>query len=533
MAYKHETNLIFGPVLPPELDRVGLAFISAPFLSPDTAIASLAADRYANENYGHIADDVEIFTEGSTGQTLGISAYIPSTTLGGRYSPTGGGTIGPTLHTFKEDALSASLKILTSPIKVAGLKITPSDTWYPLIQPGTVWRRYTVSSLDPASGWIKLSGAVEGDQLWLIYAVPEYRYGTEYTSSSVFPDTSNYKYKKHSEICSVVGRNLIGYRGNIVEISDIYVNGSKQYTGTLDFSNQTESDYIKHIDRSTKTITLTKALLPDDEVLVEYLAYNDFYTYSGFKNIANSWFSFDANPEYGHWIGDELTNTVKNSSTSLLQQTTIYAVPTAYMKYVYEPAIPSTGTSLGRMILQFARAIDYGETHFIRHIVTGERLEQLDSRITNSSPKATWGHAVIGLNYYDEFGSISTDIFSRLVPTMLPLARVVLAAPASVNSVAVADIRVRGGGIPEDYALEAVEANGGLDSIRGYWDMATWSGAAVKEGGVVEVQIDTSILKTDPDDMDPNTFLAEEIYEIVKDSIAPGIDFRIVYVDGV
>jgi hypothetical protein len=33
--------------------------------------------------------------------------------------------------------------------------------------------------------------------------------------------------------------------------------------------------------------------------------------------------------------------------------------------------------------------------------------------------------------------------------------------------------------------------------------------------------------------MDPNTFLAEEIYEIVKDSIAPGIDFRIVYVDGV
>jgi len=528
MSNKNELNLIFGPTMPPELESVGLAFIAAPYLEADTSIASLAADRYANENYGHLADDVLVFSEGVANKTLDLVTNIDPLTVGGRFSPTGLASYGPYRHTFQADDEEINLKILHTPIKVVGLNQTTGNNWYPLIQPGTVWRKYVVSSMDSATGWIKLSGAQEGDQLWLIYAVPEYRYGTEETISTT-PFSSGFKYKLHQEVCSLIKANQIAYKGPIDLIKNIYINGSKQYSGDLNYTGATQHSYVKNLDPVLKTITLSKSLLPDDHILVEYLGRNDLYTYSGFRDSTNTWYSFDANCEYGHWIGNDQTRSLNNSANALLNQVTIYAIPSAYMKYSFEPAIPSTGTHVGKVTLKFVRACEHGETHFIRHIVSGERLEQLDSRITGTSVKSTWGHAVFGMNYYDEYGTFETDIFSRIVPTMLPLARVVLAAPASVNSVAYADTRIRGGGVPEDYPLEVVESQGQTDTVRGYWDMATWSGAALKEGGVVEVQIDSSILKTDPEDTNPETFTAEEIYEIVKASMLPSVDFRIVY----
>ena len=113
---------------------------------------------------------------------------------------------------------------------------------------------------------------------------------------------------------------------------------------------------------------------------------------------------------------------------------------------------------------------------------------------------------------------------------MLPLGKFVLAAPASINSTSIADIRNRGGGVPEDYSYTAIDTNtDGIDTLKGFWDQGIWEGEVVKEGGVVEVKIDPSLLKDSEDDPDPTTFTYSQIYEIVKSQMPPGIEFEIIF----
>lgn len=514
-------NLFFGPKLPVELDLVGLTFIAAPMLHPDSAVASLSAERYAKENYPHIDYNWELIQDIQIGSTIDLSLFIPAvknslftTDDTANYSSVGNisVTVGDTFW---------SPKILNNPIKVLGINITPANTWQPIIKPGTVWRKYTVPSTEPTDSWLRASGLVEEDTVILIYTVPETRYNTTTGTHPDYPSTVQYKTVK--ELPAITSPNTLKYTQNLEILTEVRVNGTLPYTDTLYFTGTETHSLIKSIDKISKTITLTKSLGPDEYVEITYLAYNDYYNYSGFRDKNGQWYAFDSNPEYGHLITDDSTHQLRPASDVLLEQITIYALPSAYLKVEQDPFTD------GRYVMTFVRAINYDETHFVRHLISGERTENIGSRFGGSTA-STWGYAISGRNYYDEVGTFYSDIFSEEIPSMLPLGKFVLAAPASINSTSIADIRNRGGGIPEDYSYTAIDTNtDGIDTLKGFWDQGIWEGEVVKEGGVVEVKIDPSLLKSDEDDPDPTTFTYSQIYEIVKSQMPPGIEFEIIF----
>jgi hypothetical protein len=539
MAY-NELNLYFGPKLPLEFETVGLAFIAAPNLRSDTAIGALSAIRYARENYDHV-EQLSIFDAGYSQAKLNvqytssnINAFSsPSSAIPGEGAYSSLGTI-----TLTDEYWGPEL--LNSAIKVNGMRITPAGTWYPLVQPGLVFRSNYVlaaSGIEPANSWLKRvfdpNGTSGVDQFFtLIYSVPEVLYSSTVSGNvgNTFPP-SQAKYKTVKEIATPTSPNTISYEGNLEVLKSITINGTVKASGLFTGNEAGSGDvYFRVLDKIGKEIKLRSSIAPDDTVELEYLSYSDYYVYTGFRDVSGNWWPFDANPEYGHYIGNSDTNGFDLSSDALLNQITIYAIPTAAIKHYFVEAASGSNT-IGTLHMQVYRAVDYGETHFVRHMVSSEPVEKIEAR-DGGSIINTWGHAYFGRNYYDEQNQYGGDIFSFTVPSMIPLGRFVLAAPAATKSVAIADIRERGGGVPMDFPMVGVDSQeDGIDKLRGFLDMGIWEGKAVKEGGVVEVQIDKSLLKTDLDSLDPTTFLASEIYDIVKSQIPPGIDFEIKYVE--
>lgn len=505
-------NLLFGPSMPPEMEVIGLSFIAAPVLQPDSSIASLSSERYVRENYSHL-NQFTVFDSSSVGDYIGVSFIYPGTTFGGVYANMGGNSGGGRIDLQEQ---GWALESLHSPIRVKGMSITRDGSWFPLIESGVVWRQHTIHTNESASSWLIRSGLEVGDEVYLIYTVPESRYGTKSTNSSnTFPGSGS-QLKTVVEIASVVTPSQLSYEGNIKVLQGITVNGSSKFSGSYD--GATEDTYIRRMDPLLKIIDLKDSLLPDDHVRLEYLTYMDSYTYSGYKDYTGRWYSFDGNPEYGHFINDPDDYILKASSACLLRQATIYLIPTAYVRAT---TTSGTGTYLGDVDFVFTSAFDYGETHFVRHIIG-----QPDEEITadqDAGPINTWGHAVFGKNTYDQGVYSSNDIFSTVVPSMMPLGRLVLAAPASVNSIAHADIRLRGGGVPLDFPMTAVNTEAeGLDKLRGFWDLGIVDGKAIKEGGVIVVEVDSSLL---------DTYTADEIYTTVKDQVPLGVDVEIKYVN--
>lgn len=528
----NELNLFFGPKLPLEFETVGLAFLAAPTLRSDSAIGVLSAIRYAKQNYDHLGTS-NLFDTGYAGAKLDIEyscnniSYLGGTV--GAFSSQG--TVSLTDEDWGFDTLNSA-------IKVKGVKITPANTWYPIIQPGVVFRPgyiIAASGIEPSGSWLKraMDPTNQNNQnfyLTLVYSVPEVLYSSTVSGDIgvAFPNAQA-KYKTVKEIAIPSSPNTIGYEGDIYALQIISINGTVRASGLFTgVESGSGHSYIRNIDPITKQITLRASLSPDDYIELQYLTYNDHYVYTGFRDYGGSWWSFDANPEYGHYIRDYEANTYRNSSDALLSQVTLYAIPSAAIKYEFVEN-PVNSPTLGTLILTAYRAIDYGETHVIRHTISSEPVELINSR-DGGTVINTWGHAVFGRNFYDEATILGDDIFNLRIPSMIPLGRFVLGAPASVNSVSVADIRERGGGVPENFPMVAVESQeNGLDTLRGFFDLGIWEGKAIKEGGVVEILIDKSLLKTDPLDTNPSTFLASEIYDLVRSQIPPGIDFEIRY----
>lgn len=510
-----QLKLTFGPSVPVTGDILQIAFVAGPYLRPDTAIASLSSERYVVPNYAHIEKFTLHSAEGS-GFFSDIGAFFEGTTITGE----GTGTVGAFTYGGALDlSQDIELPVVISPIRMMGVEITKAGSWQPLITPGTVWHNHIVHANEPASSWLIRSGLEEGDEVILIYSVPEHLYSLlEKNSSSTFPGSGT-ALREIVEFASVTSPHTITYEGDIKVLKRITLNGTVLFDG--DFDHSQESTVIKRFDNKIKTIETFKALFPDDLIQITYLSYPSFASYSGYRDYTGNWFPFDANPEYGHWIKDPDDGNFYSSPASLLKEATIYLIPSAYVQVI---TVPNTGEASGTIIdsvaLRFESAYNWGETHFIRHLI-GRPQEEL-SPIQKKGTKNTWGHAVLGINRYDEGLSASVDIFSKKVPSMMPLGRIILSAPASVNSVATADTRIRGGGVPMDFPMQAVETQtDGIDKLRNFWDLGIWDGKVVKDGGVVEVEIQESVL---------NSFTQDEIEEFIRQRVSPGVDVVIKYV---
>lgn len=541
----NELNIMFGPRIPDDLDAVGLAFVAAPEMRPDFAVASLSAQRYVQNNFDHLEEDIALLSE---------VLFIPQETIEGKTLTVGVGKAPITGLTnpnaYGDDAWLSSqislseenwrFQIPHEAIEVLGINISKANSWRPIIKPGVVWRPYIlqVGATEPGSAisWIRRAIPEPSDgqpqYIILIYAVPEHRYGTEVTTLNLPFPPNPARFKVLKEIGQATAPNKISYDGIIHSITEITINGTSRFSGT--YTGVEDDDYIKAIDFSLKTIDVSRELLPDDIIEITYNSYADFYNYSGFRSynassLIQTWYPFDANPEYGHVIGNDTDENIVNSSIALLNKVTLYAIPSAIMvpTFVEDTVDPDR---IGTLTLTFHRGVDFNETHFVRHMVSpGDITEKIITR-SGGAVANTWGFATLGLNYYDEQVILGGDRFSNRFPYMIPLGRFVLGAPAAVESVSNADIRIRGGGVPSEYPDIAVDStSGGIDTLKGFLDLGIWEGKAIKDGGVVEIKIDPSKLTTDENNTDPTKFLASEIEEIVKGMVPPGIDYEIVY----
>lgn len=525
---------IFGPTVPEQLESVGVSFVSAPTFRPDLSVAVLSAERYVRQNYAHVRE-LDLMTSALDASGSVVSVYGGTNVLG-MYTAgaSGEGKVGGwTLAESTPSLENYRLRVLMNPITLEGLYLSKAGSWLPVIKPGCVWREHTVkaeefdagttfdaggvpSSVVNQSSWLARSGLIPGDEVFLIYTVPEHAYTPTNTSTSTtYPGTQSIM-RRMTEYAGVVAPRKLSYRTPIKTILAVTVNGSGVYSGRFD--GTVENSFLKRIDHDLQIVELNKSLSPSDQVLLEIETYSDRYIYSGFRHYNNFWYAFDANPEYGHFVGDYESNTLVNSSTALLNQVTLYLIPSAYVKVTNYPGETST-----RVTLRYETAFNWGETHFVRHIL-GQNDEEISTRQQDSTIN-TWGYAVAGRNYYDEQVGYSDDVFSLDVPSMMPLGKVVMAAPAGIGSVQVADVRERGGGVPIDFPFTSVEAGAsGIDTLRGYWDLGTYDGAAIKEGGVVEVVIDSSMLQS---------YTQDEIRAIVESYLPPGIDYELIFRSGV
>lgn len=519
-------TLFFGPRLPHELEHIGIAFVSAPTLQPDFAVGTLSAQRYVSQNYPHIEKHTLI--DGSTAeQTVDVSLVYQGTDVNGLYSSTlsfqSSGSI-----TLSED--DYGVQTLNSPIKVRGITITRAGSWAASLVPGTVIRPHVISEREPDDSWVKRcmtavgTGEIAvGDLVYLIYTIPEAAYGSRQTSTSETFPGAEAEMRQTRQVGRAVNPNTIGYEGSLKIITAITVNGVTKFpTVGGQYDGTTDDPYIKRLDVRNRQIEIYDSLGPNDHIVIEALELAETYDYLGYRDYTGTWYGFDANPEYGHFTRDDRTGGYQNSASLLLEEITIYLVPSALFTVHIPPLDEEADPSYaGQATIRFHSAFNYGETHFVRHKVGGVADEEIVSRANEGSTN-TWGHAKLGLNHYDEGVYFPDDVFDPNRPSSMPLGRIVLSAPIASRSVAVADIRQRGGGVPEEFPMTAVNAEeDGLDRLRMHWDMGIWEGKAIKEGGVIEIRIDPSVL---------DTFTSAEIERRVRSEIPPGINYEIKYV---
>lgn len=530
---ENELTLIFGPYIPENVEAAPLAFVSSPLMEPDAAVALFSTDRYVRENYAHLRS-INL-TPGYVQGEISFSGGFEGTNLLGQEAGPAypGGFSYPFPVKVALEGVQFSTKVLNTQISVDALYASPARSWHPLVRPGVVSREYIVpdwektESQDPngCAWFMKIKNGSgqplvrPGDRIVLIYAVPEHMYGTlETDASSTFPGAET-RLRRLKENAGVVAPSKLSVGMDPKVVKKITVNGKTVFSGSVDGTDD-GSGYIRRLDRTLKTIDVRDSYAPDAAVVVEYLTPADFYHYRGYRDRAGVFFPFDANPEYGHIIGDPTLGTYRASAECLFEQATLYLIPSAIM---YPTIVENFDDGDPLLDMTYYSALSYGESHFVRHLV-GQQDEEIQPRGPGGFLNR-WGQAVLGRNYYDEEPTAESDIYSKIVPSMLPIAKLNLAAAASVDAISNVDARTRGGGVPEEFPMAAVNAQeDGLDRLRSFLDLGNWEGKAVKDGGVIEIRVDRSLIYPLGD------FTEDQIAEVIRNEVPPGIDYEIVFV---
>lgn len=508
-------NLYYFPTVDSS-NAFPIGFFSPPKLTPDNSLAILSTERYVTQNQS----DIYTYTYSPSGLTVveaNASLEFPGTTIG---SDTVGGFSIPS---GPLDVQSGDVQFswLNSPIVFLGVDAAQNNSFNPVISTGMVWRFYQVSNNEPEWSWLRKAGLQAGDEVFLGYSVPEAYYG-----SSDITDASEFDTCKTStwiEDTHPSGPHTIKFTRPLKYLNSITINGT---VNTVNVGVDGQTSLVRGIDPVSNTITLRRTLDPNDKITLNYEVYTEFYRYSGYKYVDAdynvTWQPCDLNPGYGREISDQVTGTVKPSSVGLFNQVLIYLIPVCFCKLNFTSAGTADSATLNGS-LTFDSAFNYQETHFVRHYI-GETNEVFDEDLGFSYDDFWnyWGVAPFGQSEYDESGTgqLVDDVFSTFLPSMMPIGKILLGGPGSIESVKSVDIRPRGGGVPETYSIPALQGTGYEDELRNLWDFGNWPGKLYHEGGSFTVGMDKSIL---------DTYTQQQVEELVAFYTPPGVKAIIEY----
>lgn len=509
------SNLYYYPTVD-SANAFPIGFFSPPKLTPDNSLAILSTERYVTQNQS----DIYTYNYAPSGLTVlqaEASIEFAGTTVNGITNGSFSIPSGPL------DVLNGNIQFtwLNSPIVFLGVDPAPNNSFNPIISTGMVWRFHQVSDNEPEWSWLRKAGLAAGDEVFLGYSVPE----TFYHSSDISEPSEFYSSRTNTWIEDVhpSGPHSLKYTRPLQYLNSITINDTVYSIG---ISNEGSTNLVRNIDPVSRTIILRRTLDPTDRVTLNYQVYSEFYRYTGYKFVDESynttWKTCDLNPGYGREIADQVTNTIRPSSVGLFNQVLVYMVPVCFCKLNFTSTGPAdeailTGT------LTFDSAFNYGETHFVRHYI-GETNEVFDESLGSSYSDFYnyWGVTPFGQAEYDDndLGSLTDDVFSSFLPSMMPVGKVLLSGPGSIDSVRAVDLRPRGGGIPETYSLPALQGTGNEDNLRNLWDFGNWGGKLYHEGGSFTVTLSESIL---------DTYSKEQVEKLVGFHTPPGIKAIIEY----
>ena len=516
----------FGPYLPLDRDRFGLSYVTPPALVSDNSAVVIASERYFPHNEAKMRSLILVSATTTT-------ASMPYLLISHIPAPAAGILPAAVESTYFTDewieqtvggAADLTVSVLNQPISIQGVYTDESAGWGVGISPGLVWREHVVSSDEPSGSWIKRSGAAVGDSLILIYTVPEIAYGPSPSVGSSGTTNLNFPgyqadLEEVTEIAHFVdARTLQLLSTPVVGISNLSINGVRRGDLSTLYTGSEVSSVFQALDPNTGVLALTVSVAPQDIATVTYLTPRQTYKYHGFRDYSGLWYHLDLNPERGHYMSDEVSSGLVDSSAAASEGVLIYLVPSAYIVVSTFQSSSGTDSYAATAILDYRSAYSWGESHFIRHRKSASDIETV---YTRGVKPAHWGSFYFGVDRYSA-PTVDDYMILDFMPSAIPLGRILPSAGLSPDSASPVDVRVRGGGLPPQFAAASVVGSSGqVSRVKSWWDMANWDGPPVTIGGAAIVEIPSSVL---------SVYTAQDVDRIVQSRVPPGIRAIVRYV---
>lgn len=329
------------------------------------------------------------------------------------YSQSQGGTTVTVTGTTIVNNPYSTVYGVSSAITVDGAIQDATGGWRLLVKDGIFERPYVMSSLEPTGSWLSQAGFNNGDNIVLVYTVPEYNLGAQWTDPSN-PSLINHYIMENGLICQSITDNIISLgRINAYKLFSLSVNGVTivaSPSGTL--VSNLSSEYpsvISQTDSVNGTITLVGSVNSNDLIEASFTYQSDRYSYGGYYD-GTSWRDLDLNPGAGHMWEVGVDYRGRSGADLINSPILLYLLPSC----AYYASGDSTGKYLYRTAMDVAASGFVPIRSFLRHTTEGGGMQ----------------------------GTVPG------YPSAVVLAKIFITPPGVIDDISLMDVRQRGGGIP-------------------------------------------------------------------------------------
>jgi hypothetical protein len=304
-------------------------------------------------------------------------------------------------------------------ITVDRIYVDKTDGWRLGIKDGIFERRFTMSSSEPSGSWLRAVGFNDGDDIVLIYTIPEYNLVSQWRSWES-PDFLRHFQYVYRQRCQLSDNRTVWLGNNDIKyISEIVVNGTRIILGDTHYMVSVQNvvskypDLLESIDPDAGILKFKRSFNDTDIIESSHVYVEPRYIYRGYYD-GQSWHDLDLNPAAGHRWNFCVDSKGKAGFDILNSPVVIYLIPTA--------AYYASGDTNGNYIYHSAFELppETRPTCFVRHLAG-----------THTNEGEVPGY-----------------------PSAAIIGKIFIVPPGSINDVSVLDIRSRGGGLPEDWGSD-------------------------------------------------------------------------------
>jgi len=377
------------------------------------------------------------------------------------------------------------------PPRVVGVEQISRYHWGVRIRPGLVYQRYVIPSYEAGHSWLLRAGFNRGDDLVLVYTLPEY------TATSV----GGVPVSRRMERVMV--------QSGVFHVERPIHNGMEHMLVTDGVSlTGPANGTVFHASMFGREVTIKSGSLASYTGPAEftYWYYSPDYVYTG------CWWEGASGPV------PAVFNLSAHSKSGLIvgpfaRQFVTQQYPTLSYRRAYQECL-FTGASiflLPSMAIPYSRFVQGDRVgtrlpahsgavrSYVRHILGAMGFShRTDIYYGWEEPRNVWHHygiAVLRIAYIGQ------------IPTL------------GWTCVDLTDIRTRGGGLPSGAKVDVPGA---------YWDMSEWDGGYSAGAGRAIVRLPRSLLLPDSN---REAFTHEHIVNLVNQYLPAGIDYEVEYVD--